>query len=241
MRIRASMTAALVLMAAGAGTAAADTIDLHFLGTGQGRDLRYVIDGNPEDNWVGQLIHSMSNGVGPAGEAIEGIRRTYCSEIRQHVTVSGATYLLEDLADMPDGDGVDLGAMRAQVIADLYSVYAPVHEDAAVANDFAAAFQIAIWEVIEDFDVGLGLASINPTAGSLTFSETNGDPLGAGIQAALGQIMVDLAVFAGTGDQSLVLGLTNDRRQDQFVSVPTPGALVMGAAGALCLVRRRRK
>lgn len=232
MRI-ASVVAALFM---GASAAQADTVDVRFLGTGQGKSVKIDFNGKRSNVFSGQLRHELSNGTG-VGARFHGEHLTYCSDLAQYVTSTRRTYQVTPIQNLPGGGA--MGADRAQAIHDLYA-FADKAQLAPGANaDFAAAFQIAVWEVVYDYNVGAGLSSLSTTSGTLKVFNTNGQALSAAIRQNL--VNFFNAVVNTHTTQRHVLGLSSGSYQDQMVFVPLPAPALMGLAGlgALALIRRR--
>jgi MYXO-CTERM domain-containing protein len=101
--------------------------------------------------------------------------------------------------------------------------------------DLAAAFQIAVWEVANDYD-GTA-ASLSIAAGNL-----QGPSLSAAIVGNLTTLFAAAANTSGLGSQ--LVGLGNASFQDQIIdptaAIPTPGAVVMLGLAGLVGMRRRR-
>ncbi len=126
-----------------------------------------------------------------------------------------------------------MGALRASLIGELwYQDYASI----GTSDTNAAAFQIAIWKIINETTPG---DMTDVTKGSFTVS---------GPQATLMQANAWLSGIAldGSGPQAGgLIALTNPTYQDYVVQTPAPPGLVLGGSAAatlfLALVWRRRK
>ncbi len=211
--------------------AIADYVDVSFLGTGSGQTVKITSPSRTGSLFAGQLRHQLSNG--PAG--FNGDWITYCTDLAQ--TVSGSTSQFELVAvdQLPDRGG--MGAAKAQAIQDMYTFAAGSQLSNSTSNDLATAFQLAIWEVVSDFDAGGVANNLSMTAGFFTATMNNGAALSAGISAHIS------ALFAAIGANSAsdLVGIRSGTRQDQLLQViPGPGALALAGLGMAVAGRRRR-
>lgn len=231
-------TATVAMFAVGAISASslAGTVDVKFTGTGLGRNVRVTLNGNARDLFAGQLKHNFSNGTGNC-TSLEGTHRTFCTELTEYVTSTTAEYECAMLEDAPESD--PMGPVAAQAIADLYA-YADgrqvTTEDTGDNRDFASAFQIAVWEVVSDYDGTAG--SLDITTGSLTIDGRYGRDLDANILAYLNDLFGAVGMNA-SGDG--VFAVTRDGAQDQIVMVPLPTSIMLGTAGLAAIIVRRRR
>ncbi len=234
MRSVIAMTAALAL----AGAAAADSVDLQYTGPGNGHSISVVANGTSTSVFAGQLTFAVVNGSGSTGVLLNGSLMTYCIDVLEGVGPGLNTYDLAALEDAPvtaGGIAPAMGAEKAAAIARLYT--AAGGDQFGTDNDFAAAFQLAVWEVIADF--GTTGATLDIADGNF---EVTGS-LNAGTQSVLGGLLAaaaddSVAKFGGLG------ALTNSGFQDQLYSVvvPLPGAAGLAAVGlaGVAFTRRRR-
>lgn len=232
--MRSMITAAAVL--ATAGLAAADSVDLSYTGPGAGRSFTIVNNGTSTDVFAGQLTFTVANGSGSTGVRLNGQLTTYCIDVLESVGQGQRTYDLAALEDAPvtaGGIAPAMGADKAAAIARMYTFAAG--QQFGSSNNFAAAFQLAIWEVIADFEDGLSVDTGDFQVSSSINSGT--DAFLSSLLAAAAD--VSISEFRGLG------ALTNEGFQDQLYSVvvPLPGAAGMAAVGlaGVGLVARRRR
>ncbi|GIW74689.1 MAG: hypothetical protein KatS3mg103_1211 [Phycisphaerales bacterium] len=232
--MRTTITAAAVL--ATAGLALADSVDLTFTGVGAGRSFSVVANGTATNAFAGQLNFTMANGSGPAGGLLGGSLTTYCIDVLESVASGQQTYDLAELQDAPVTAGSitpAMGAAKATAIARMYTFAAG--QQFGGSNDYAAAFQLAIWEVIGDLDNGLDIA----TGDFQVTSSING-----GTSSILGDLLA-AAVDATIAPFTRLGALTNEGYQDQLysVAVPLPSAASLAAVGlvGMGLASRRRR
>lgn len=217
----------------------ADTVDMRYVGVGKGQSVRLLLSGSPMDVWSGQIAHEFSNGTG-LGAKLNGSHMTYCTDLWQHVSGSWTTYTLMDLADMPSPA---MGEDKAHAIGDVYLGSAGMRAGPGFNNDMAAAFQLAVWEILVDFDANAGRSSLSVLDGDFEAQAQGGGALGAGVAGYLDQFLN----MVGTGKRSYqsVIGLASRGSQDQIIDVPvvplpTAAGMAMAGLGAMAAVRRRR-
>lgn len=219
---------------AGVSAASADVVDVKFIATGKGQNVHIELNGNGSDVFAGQLVHEFSNGTG-IGSLLAGQKVVFCSDLTQTTTSSAATYQVVDVAFTPDPA---MGAPRAQAIYDLYHFAAGTQFDPNASNDYATAFQLAIWEVAADYDANVGLASLNLGSGSFEATYTNGNSFNSAIMNHLNDL------FGAIGTNAPKKGLfavTNDFHQDQLVDgIPAPGSIALLTLAGMVAMNRRR-
>jgi hypothetical protein len=156
---------------------------------------------------------------------------TFCVELTQNVYFDhNYTYTVVDAENA--GSPV-LGATRANLIRELWGL----HAADALTSAGAAAFQLAVWEIV--YDTGANLAS-----GSFQARATyTGDPIPVTAQTWLGQLN-------GSHPLATLYGMSHPTIQDQVVFVPTltphnvesvplPSAVWAGAMLLAGLIARR--
>ncbi len=236
MKMRHSAIGALAVAAA-AACVQADTVDLQFVGTGAYRTVKATIGANSFNVKAGQLRHSFSNGTGVAA-SLSGILTTFCTDLTESVTSSGATYTVAPIANLPQTSGWPaMGATRAQGVYNLYAAASGAQY--AANNDYAAAFQIALWEVVYDYNGSL--ASLSLTGGNFKAKDTDGSALTSAIATNVSALFS--AMVGSPVSQTGLMGLTSDGAQDQIVQVtvvPLPQTACLGLLGLGAAVYGRR-
>ncbi len=232
--MKTSRLAAVFAVAGLALAASADVVEMKFTGAGQGRNVKVTIGDKSMSVFAGQLKHSILSGTG-LGADLVGDHLTYCTDLYEYVKSSPTNYTIVTLPEMPDSS--PMGFARAGGLYDLADWAGSQPFDPAVSKDFAAAFQIAIWEIVSDYDPSVGRASLDVTAGALKVKDTGGGPLSSGISGHL------TAMFDAVGSDSArrgLVGLRSFGAQDQIAVIPAPGPLTLAAGGLFLAVPRRR-
>lgn len=239
MVLRAATVCGLVF-AVGVSPVLGGTVDMRFVGFGAVRGVKATMDGQTRTVLAGQLIHEFSNGTGDAA-GLTGRRITYCTEIFTNLAATSKTYELLPVSAIPTPA---MGNAKAAAIKDLYDYAGGYQKNPHALADFTAAFQIAIWEIINDYDANVGRGSLGISTGNLRFTNPSGFalpvPLLTFVDTLFNQIgrAHDISTEMG--------GLANKDLQDQLIDeippIPLPNAAAMGAAGlALVVFGRRRR
>lgn len=232
--MKAAMFATAAVLAT-ASLAAADTVTMNYVGTGQGRNATIRVDGNRYTVHAGQLVHEVTARNGSTGPAL-GRLTTFCVDVTEFVSSQSRVYDVSDLTDAPVYQGnAGMDQHKADAIGRLYSF--ADGQQYGTSRNFAAAFQIAIWEVVSDMDTE-----------STALSVSDGDFRAWNLNSGTTTFLDMLLGVAGDDDvliSNRVMALTNDGSQDQMfevvVPLPTTGAMAaVGLAGAGFIGRRRR-
>ncbi|MFO0783616.1 MAG: hypothetical protein U0636_08015 [Phycisphaerales bacterium] len=209
--------------------ATADFVDLQFTGVGAGQMVKVTSPSRNGDVFAGQILFTLTNST---GINLDGNWILYCCDLGQTVSGSTNTYEVLPVSSVPVNG--PMGAIKAAAIGDLYA--AAGGNQYTNDNDFATAFQLAIWEVVTDY-VGGPASLADITSGSFQATMTDSSPLSAGIAGYLSFLLNAI----GTTNGANVLGLGNEGLQDQLIEVPGPGVLAAGAIGAVLSGARRRR
>jgi len=221
----------------GAPALAADTVEMKFTGTGAGRDVKINYLGNAQNVFAGEIYQQIRNGTG-FGARLTGHRTTWCIDLSQHVSGQWSTYTLGDVAERPPAPM--LGVAKERAIREMMSFSEGAVFRGDYNNDMAAAFQLAVWEVITDWNPDSGLSSLDLTTGNFKAFKTNGSALPASILVH----MNDMFSRIGSGEtMGRVIGLFSNQRQDQMttIAVPLPTAAGLAGAGLLGVIGFRRR
>lgn len=221
-----NLIASLTLVGACAGfaNAAYDTVDVAGVSFGAGQSVNFTLGGNAESAWAGNFNIALTNS---SGVNLDGSWVTFCTEISQNINLpsSPIQYDVMPVSALPT-PGTAMGVASADAIARMYAFAAGSQYGANA--DLASAFQIAIWEIYNDYSTfGIDLSTGNFQG---TFS--------AGIDGYLTGLFA--AANNLNGPMATITGLGNASYQDLIIETPAPGALaLMGVAGLLGSRRRK--
>lgn len=148
---------------------------------------------------------------------------TYCVDLKQTVK-KGDTYTYDVIPLASAG-------FTATQVSLLGTLWAENESKVKTATD-SAAFQVAIWEILYDtnYNVSTGNFKLN-------------SPLS--VRTASAAMLSSAVADRGKSTPANLVVLRSDCAQDQLCqlppSIPTPGSAVLGAAGLLMAMPRRRK
>lgn len=218
--------------------ASADVVTMKFTGTGKGSSVKVTLGSNSFNTFAGQLKHTITDGIGAVGSTLNGSHVTFCSDLLQNTSGSNKTYTVTGVENLPNWD--PMGNDASMAIWNMYNFAGASAIASGASNDLAAAFQIAIWEIVSDFDANVGLASLNVNSGGFKAKKTDGSNLGSGIANQLSSLFAAATGVSSQGSLGLY-GLRSGEAQDQIITVvPTPGVGVLAGMGLACFARRRR-
>lgn len=223
----------------GAAIASADTVNLQFVSTGAGRNVTVSLNGDSNRVFSGQLRHEFSSGTG-LGEQFSGEMFTFCTELTQYVTSSSKEYRVTPPEDVSTPA---MGAQKADALRNLYNFAAGQESQSGQDANYAAAFQLAVWEIVYDFDTIEGIGSLDVDDGAFEATNISNN---ASIEAAIRAHLSTFFSAAMTEGQPnrVLYGLWNESKQDQLIGmpmVPLPSAGLMGLAGLGVIASRRRR
>lgn len=213
-----------------AGVASASTIDLTFKGSGAGTSVKIIAPTGNYSGFAGELKFDFSYAL--SGTDTTNLR-TFCTELAQQTTQQGQThtYNIKDVSQLPDPPAgpTGMGTAKADNIRELYTV--------AAGNQFgnninAAAFQLAIWNLVYDTDFTLDSGVVRTQTDSYTDKSSILSQANAWLNA----------VNTNSYSHASLVGLGSDTKQDQIFLVPLPAPVALGLAGlvGVGVVRRFR-
>ncbi len=173
------------------------------------------------------------------GEALSGILYGFCIELTQNSKKEFKPYdvvLPEDGQAPQNFLGGPIGQAKADLVRELWALHASDFVNWIQGNSDASAiaFEIAIKEIIYDFDGELNAGnetSFDTTSGNLVVKNGN----------ALADQM--LAALDGEGPQANLRALVNENHQDYLIGfgpdVPEPTTLALLGLGSMLFVKRK--
>ncbi len=218
---------------AAASAATADHIDMKFNGTGQGRNVWTSFNGNARNLFAGQLRHQVTGGEG-LGAELAGDYNTFCADLYEYVTSSNVEYEIVPLREVPGN--APMGADRAAAVRDLFAATGGDATLGTATKDYAAAFQIAVWEIVSDYDANVGAGSLNLSDGTFRAGQNNNTELNSGIMDHVNDLF---GAVGGSYGPATVIAVTRNGAQDQLFAVPAPATAGL-LLGGLAFGRRRR-
>lgn len=225
---------AAVVLACASGAAWGSMVNVQYTGTGKGSSVKATFGSVTQNVFAGQLKHTISGGTGAAA-MYNGNWLTYCTELTQNVNSGTNLFSIVPISALPGS--APMGWAKAQAIFDIYNFAGSTPHTTSTSNDYATAFQLAIWEIIHDYSPITGLAGLSLTSGSFSATKTNGSPL----SSAVTSIVQTLFNAIGAGAPANVVGITNDCYQDQILPIPAPGCAVLAGMGLILGASRRRR
>jgi hypothetical protein len=234
-------TTAIAIIAAATTAASADVVDMKFTGTGAGSNVKININDSSFNAFAGEIEHQIQGAESP-NAFLNGTLYTYCADITEHVATDFSEYEVTSVDNVPltTGSITAMNSTKSSAIRALYATTFESHLNRDFDNTQAAAFQLTIWEIVNDYNGDE--SSIDLTAGTLTFAKTNGDDIQSSIVNAVAGFKqkMTIGLEAGWGNFDGVIGLANAGAQDQL-AVPAPGAFALLSIGGLITTRRRRQ
>lgn len=231
--VRSAIASVVVAIASGSALAA-HTVEMHKIDTGLGKQIKILHDGGAFDAFAGEIVHEFRNGVGMGAQFSGKTMATYCVEVTQAVT---ETYKVYDVTDhvgtIPDPA---MGSARGAALNDMFATLLEKRSEGVFNDDWAAAFQIAVWDVVYDYNDGVGRDSLDVETGDMRVQKTSGDPLSNSLVSKIDVFFDAIGVASAPFN---VIGFHNASSQDQIVPAPG-GAIALGSLG-LVLISRDRK
>jgi hypothetical protein len=176
---------------------------------------------------------------------------TFCIELNQGIS-NPVGYNVANLTSAP-APGVGVGQMTANQAAAVRQLWARYNSTIGTNSTKAAAFQLALWEIIYDSEGQWGAGGANLMGSSYNFLG-NGS-LKSSTAAAANQANAWLQSLTSSGPQANLAALTSADDQDQLIELkdgytirggdivptPAPAGLILAATGIVPLLALRRR
>jgi hypothetical protein len=213
-------TAAATILTFGlAGSAQAGFVMATFNGVSPGQGVSFSTNGGGSfiNTTAGMFNWTQTGGdydMPGSGAAFT----TFCIEVTQYIS-PGGSYAYDVVPLVLAPNSAPMGAGTAAMLSELFGRYYAGVDTA----DEAAAFQVAIWEVVNDADLSVSAGSfrIGTAAAFVTSAQAM------------------LSTLDGTGPSVSLTAISGPTIQDQVFMTPSPGAMAcIGFAGFFCKRRR---
>lgn len=228
MNNRTAHIAAIATAIAGTvGSAHAGPVNFGFEGLGSGQNLNISVGYDGGDLFAGRVF------AGSILHRVEDVSmRTFCIDPEQpaQVGVTNFERVRLDRGLMKRDFAFD----RSRVLAELADIAGDSIWSTSANSLNSAAFQVAAWEVVSDFDSGLGAKSFDFNSGF--FRGSGNDKVFSAASELLGQL-----TFKRVDASGYDAFLHGTHQDFMGKSVPAPAGLALIAAGVPLSLKRRRR
>ena len=215
--------AAVATVAAAGGIAAAGPVNFEFDKVSRAKTVNISVGDEFEGRvYAGSIIHHVDD--------VE--LHTFCIDPEQAAQNGIANFERVQLSKAFTHRSE--GAAKANVLAELADLAGDSIWSSSSSKLSAAAFQVAAWEVVSDYDSELGAGSFDLTGGR--FQSWGNDSVIAAAADLLGSL-----TFGRTDAFGYDAYLHGTHQDFMGRSVPTPGAVAVAIAGVPLLTSRRRR
>lgn len=226
---------ALVLSA---GSAQANTVNVEYTGAGVGRNVNVTSTLSGFNGGVSAKVLNLSIGSVDSGSALKANTNyvAFCAELAQFANGDELEYHEDSLANLPE----PVPAMGADAATAIKRMWAFAGDQKFTDSDWATAFQVAVWEVVDEY-TGTDPVNLNISEGRFKVN--------SGLNTNRRDIVDDLLTAALNENQAQanLIGLwraSGNQAQDYIVEVPEPSSIALLAIGGACVagnrLRRRR-
>ena len=231
MRLSTALTAALLTGL----SAKADTVNMQYMGTGNGRVVRISINSMSKNVFAGRLQHNAVWSNGSHSSIV-----TFSTDLFQSVSSASMSPYSRTSAALLSGNGgyTNLGYARQQAIKDVFA--AAAGRQYTLGHDYATAFQVALWEIVYDYNPNTSNHNLDIANGVFRAKQIDGTSLSASIREKVAALFA--AVGANANLQTL-MAFKSTGFGDQLTVVPLPPTawLALGGLGLVAAGRRLRK
>jgi hypothetical protein len=219
-------------VAALAGVSArAETVNLQYMGTGNGRMVRASVSTQTFNVFAGRLKHNAHWAGGSNSSVV-----TFSTDLFQAASTSMTPFIKTTVAQLSGNAGTtNLGMAKMQAVHNIFA--AANHRQFTLGHDYATAFQVALWEIVYDYNPASPNFGLNIGNGTFRAAQVDGSLLSASIREKIA------ALFSAVGTNASgqgVLGFRSAGFGDQITVVPLPPGAWLAAGGlGLAALRRR--
>lgn len=221
--MNARTTTAIAAIAGSFTIAQAGPVLFDFEGTSRGQNVNIAAGDSYEGRvFAGSILHKVD----------DAMMTTFCIDPDQ-LAQNGVTNFERVRLD----HGLykrDQATARANVLAELADIAGASIWTSSASTLSAAAFQVAAWEVVGDYDASQGAASFDFSDGF--FRGWGNDSVFTAATDLLSQL-----TFSRTDAEGYDAFIHGTHQDFMGTSVPAPGALALVAAGGVFAVNRRRR
>jgi len=168
---------------------------------------------------------------------------TYCTQLTEYINWGQTVnFTITSVASVPDPTPGPMGAIRAQLVKDLYARH---YFQVVASNDanLNAAFQLAIWEITHEnltaFDAAGTVAQLATGVGAIAIN--GGDATSAAVGGLADSMLAGLGFDGFRSIGAGLAGLTDASAQDQLIVVPLPMTAALAGLGLLGAFGIRRR
>ncbi|MBY0308678.1 MAG: Cys-Gln thioester bond-forming surface protein [Phycisphaerales bacterium] len=224
----ATLTALTV--AACAGTTLADTINGTFTGVSPGQAVSVRLNSTDMNTQAGAFNFLRNAGNPGTLPGFSPSFQGFCIDLTEFVQANHAyEFQTYSLANAPTSDAGPMGAARAARLERLFAQRYTALATAANQGQAYAAFQLAVWEIVNDDGLNLETGPFRVNSAS-SGTQALAQSWLTGVNSGPGWNLVAIDDPANS---------TAPGRQG-YVMAPTPGAAALFGAGLVSISRRRR-
>jgi hypothetical protein len=236
--MRAHIAGVLALTSA----ACADTVDLSYTSQNYGRAIHVTLGQQQYDSFAGRLYF---NATGLAGHSGSTRITTFCVDLLQTQSTASNPYTTSSVATLSGNTGLtNLGYAKQQAIYDIFQ--AAAGREYTLGLDYATAFQVAVWEVVYDYNPNLPGYGLNVATGTFRATAPGQSSLSASITQKVLFLLGSVGAHAGAGH---IGGFRSLAFQDQVTdmdmmspaTVPLPRGVVLGLTGLGLMAAGKRR
>ncbi|MDX2114262.1 MAG: hypothetical protein SFZ24_01405 [Planctomycetota bacterium] len=209
-------------------------LEMRYLGKGLGENVQVDVSGSIHTFFAGQLRWETRNGSGDGARFNALTLPTFCIEPTQYV---GSGWIAHTISEPSAALTPMMNIDRAGALNRAVAAYVIYRDSNTVTAPLAAGFQLALWEIMRDYDALAGRASLSITTGTFKASATGGSPLNA-VTAGWTDTFLNAATDPAA-EAPLAFAFSSASSQDQII--PAPNTVLLACLGLLLRPRRRRE